>query len=126
HAPRGWDALVAVLGAPGGGFICSDRWSVYGRLSPLGRQLCWAHLKRDFQKLVDRGGPAARLGHKLQRIAGRVFEQWHLFRGGTFGRRALQNHLDGEARELEGLLRAGRRCADAKAAACCEKLLALV
>ena len=126
HAHRGWDALVALLGAPVRGFICSDRWSVYGRLSPLGRQVCWAHLKRDFQKLVDRGGPAARLGHKLQRIAGRVFEQWHLFRGGTFGRRALQNHLDGEARELEGLLRAGRRCADAKAAAFCENLLALV
>ena len=84
------------------------------------------HLKRDFQKLVDRGGPAARLGKKLQRIAARVFEEWHLFRGGTFGRRALQNHLDGEARALERLLRAGRRCADPKAAAFCENLLALV
>jgi len=84
------------------------------------------HLKRDFQKLVDRGGPAARLGKKLQRIAARVFEEWHLFRGGTFGRRALQNHLDGEARALERLLRAGRRCADPKAAAFCENLLALL
>jgi transposase len=126
HARRGWDGLAALLGADVQGVVGSDRWSAYGRLSPWCRQVCWAHLKRDFQKLVDRGGPAARLGEKLQRIAARVFEEWHLFRGGAFGRRALQNHLDGEARELERLLRAGRRCADAKAAAFCANVLALL
>lgn len=126
HAHRGWDALAALLGADVKGFIGSDRWSAYGRLSPFCRQVCWAHLRRDFQKLIDRGGAAARLGRKLQRIAGRVFEEWHLFRGGTSGRRALQNHLDGEARALERVLRAGRRCADAKAATFCENLLALL
>jgi transposase len=126
HARRGWGALVALLGEEVTGFVCSDRWSAYAKLSPYSRQVCWAHLKRDFQKLVDRGGPAARLGRKLQRIAGRVFEEWHLFRGGAFGRRALQNHLDGEARELERLLRAGRRCADAKAATFCGNVLELL
>src|SRR5262245_5683036 len=126
HAQRGCDALAALLGEQAKGFICSDRWSAYGRLSPWCRQVCWAHLKRDFQNLVDRGGPAAPLGQQLQRISRRVFEEWHLFRGGTFGRRALQNHLDGEARELERLLRAGRRCADAKAATFCANLLAVL
>jgi transposase len=126
HARRGGAALAALLGESVQGFIGSDRWSAYGRLSPFRRQVCWAHLKRDFQKLIDRGGVAARLGKKLQRIAGRVFEEWHLFRGGTFGRRALQNHLDGEARELERLLRAGRRCADPKAATFCANLLELI
>jgi transposase len=123
HARRGWDALQALLGEKVKGLVCSDRWSAYARLSPFCRQVCWAHLRRDFQKLVDRGGPAARLGGKLQRVAARVFEEWHLFRGGTFGRRALQNHLDGAARELERLLRAGRRCADAQAATFCANML---
>jgi transposase len=126
HAHRGWDALTALLGEKVRGFVASDRWSAYGRLSPWCRQICWAHLKRDCQRLVDRGGPAARLGKKLLRIEARVFEEWHLFRGGTFGRRALQNHLDGEARELERLLTAGRRCADAKAATFCANLLELL
>jgi len=125
HARRGWEALAALLGDTVKGFVCSDRWSAYARLSPYCRQICWAHLRRDFQKLVDRGGAAARLGKKLQRIATRVFEEWHLFRGGTFGRRALQNHLDGVGRELERVLRSGRRCADAKAATFCDNLLAL-
>jgi transposase len=62
HARRGWQALAALLGEEVRGFVCSDRWSAYGRLSPYCRQVCWAHLKRDFQKLVDRGSPAARLG----------------------------------------------------------------
>jgi transposase len=126
HARRGREALAALLGESVQGLVGSDRWSAYARLSPWCRQVCWAHLKRDFQKLVDRGGPAARLGERLQRIAERVFAEWHLFRGGTFGRRALQNHLDETGRELERLLRCGRRCADAKAAAFCANLLELL
>jgi transposase len=126
HARRGWGALTALLGERVKGLVCSDRWSAYGRLSPYCRQVCWAHLKRDFQKLVDRGGPARRLGEKLQRIAERVFEQWHLFRGGGLDRQALQRRLDGTAEELERLLKAGRRCADGKAAAFCANVLGLV
>jgi len=126
HARRGWDGLTALLGEAVTGFVSSDRWGAYARLSPFCRQVCWAHLKRDFQKLVDRGGPAARLGKKLQRVGERVFEEWHLFRGGTFGRRALQNHLDGPAQEFERLLRSGRRCADAQAATFCDNLLGLL
>jgi transposase len=126
HARRGFQALRALLGSGVIGYLCSDRWSAYDRWPVWRRQVCWAHLKRDFQKLVDRGGPAAALGRALLRIERRVFEEWHLFRGGTFGRRALQNHLDGEAREFERLLQGGCRCADAKAAAFCENLLALL
>jgi hypothetical protein len=38
----------------------------------------------------------------------------------------LQNHLDGAARQFEQLLKRGCRCADAKAAALCANLLALL
>ena len=126
HAHRGWDALVALLGEDVQGFVCSDRWSAYGRLSPYCRQVCWAHLKRDFQKLVDRGGPAARLGQKLQRVAEQVFAEWHRFRGGGIDRHTLQQRLDSPAQELERLLRTGRRCADAKTATFCANVLDLL
>jgi transposase len=126
HARRGWKGLAALLGEEVRGLIGSDRWGAYGRLSVWCRQVCWAHLRRDFQKLVDRGGAAARLGKKLQPIADRVFHEWHLFRGGTFDRQALQERLSDDAEGLERLLRAGCRCADAKAAAFCENVLALL
>jgi transposase len=126
HARRGFTALKALLGRDGVGFLTSDRWAVYDKWPCWWRQVCWAHRKRDFQKLVDRGGSAAPLGEALLRIERRVFQEWHLFRGGTFGRRALQNHRDGVAREFEQLLESGCGCADAKAAAFCENLLALL
>jgi transposase len=126
HAKRGWDALVALLGEQVKGLVCSDRWSAYARLSPWCRQICWAHLKRDFQKLVDRGGAAARLGQQLQRLADRVFAAWHLFRGGGCDRPALQGRLDAPARAFERALKAGRRCADTKAASFCGNVLELL
>ncbi len=126
HARRSFEARKALLGSGVVGYLGSDRGSVYDQWPLWQRQVCWAHLKRDFQKLVDRGGPAAPWGRALRRIERRVFEAWHLFRGGTFGRRALQNHLGADARELERLLQPGRRCADPKAAAFCENVLALL
>ncbi len=125
-AGRGFATLKALLGSGVIGFLTSDRWAAYDNWPLLRRQVCWAHLKRDFQKLVDRGGAAAPLGEALLGIERRVFEEWHLFRGGTFGRRALQSRLDAPAREFERLLEAGRRCADAKAAAFCANVRALL
>jgi transposase len=126
HAQRSAKALAALLGEKVTGFVCSDRWSVYDRLSPFCRQICWAHLKRDFQKLIDRGGPAAALGRRLQGLAERVFTEWHLFRGGGCDRQQLQRRLDGPARAFERVLKAGRRCADSKAATFCANVLELL
>jgi transposase len=122
HARRSFQALQALLGSAGIGYLTSDRWSVYDRWPLRQRQLRWAHLKRDFQKLVDRRGPAQRLGYKLLAVAWRVFEEWRLFRGGTIDRQALDRRLGPLAYELERLLQSGRRCADQKAAAFCANL----
>ena len=123
HVKRGVQALQALLGEDIHGLVGSDRWCAYAALAPWCRQICWAHLKRDFQKLVDRGGSAARLGRKLQQVAGRVFAQWHLFRGGGMTRRELEIGIDPEVGELQRLLRSGCRCADGKAATFCVNLL---
>jgi transposase len=126
HARRGFAALKALLGTDVIGRLCSDRWAVYDKWPVGRRQVCWAHLKRDFQKLVDRGGPAARLGEALLQIQRRVFHEWHLFRGGTISHRALDRRLAPEVYELDRVLRSGRGCADPKAAALCDNLLKLL
>src|SRR5207244_11182093 len=38
----------ALLGDEFAGIACSDRWWAYDYLAPERRQLCWAHLARDF------------------------------------------------------------------------------
>ena len=37
-----------LLGERFAGIVCSDRWRGYDYLDPTRRQLCWAHLLRDF------------------------------------------------------------------------------
>ncbi len=43
HPSRGAIGLAALLGRTIKGIVCSDRWSVYGRLLVRRRQLCRAH-----------------------------------------------------------------------------------
>jgi len=125
HGRRGLKGLRALLGATITGVVGSDRWSAYGRLPVQQRQVCWAHLKRDFQKCVDRGGEAQAVGEAGLAIVAAVFEAWHLFRGGGLGRAGLQRRLSPVAEALAELLRLGQGCADAKVATFCANLAAL-
>jgi transposase len=120
---RGAVGLAALLGAKIKGIISSDRWSVYQQLKLGLRQLCWAHLKRDFQKLVDRGGVGKEYGELGLAAVHILFHEWHLFRGGG-SRAALQRELTPLRVAMRSWLSQGARCADAKAAALCGNLLA--
>jgi transposase len=93
HARRSAAGLAALLGSEVQGILGSDRWGVYDRVPAARRQLCWAHLKRDFQKIVDRGGPDARVGREGRKIVTKVFAAWHAFRQGQCTRAQLQARL---------------------------------
>ena len=125
HGKRSLLGLTTLLSNTIHGILCSDRWSVYACWPVLLRQICWAHLKRDFKKCLDRGGPGAFVGKEGLRIVRRVFKAWHLFRGGGLSRAQLQQRLSPVARELRKLLDAGRACADSKTAAFCANLVEL-
>jgi transposase len=119
---RGALGLAALLGNKIKGIISSDRWSVYGQLKLGLRQLCWAHLKRDFQKLVDRGGAGKHYGELGVTAVQILFHEWHLFRGGGT-RAALQRELQPLRETARSWLEEGARCRDDKAAALCGNLL---
>lgn len=125
HRLRNVVALTALLGRTVSGFVCSDRWRVYDQVPLHQRQLCWAHLKRNFEKLVERGGRAARLGTACLDVQRRVFEQWHLFRGGGCTRPELDTRLYPALVELQGLLEQGRRSRNRRTARFCARLLAV-
>lgn len=125
HVRRSGAGLKALLGEAIRGIVGSDRWSAYNKLPLEQRQVCWAHLKRDFQKCVDRGGAATAIGQAGLSAARRLFELWWDFRQRRIDRAALEAALDPVARDLQGALEAGCGCADAKAAAFCANVLAL-
>jgi transposase len=63
-ATRGADGFKQLVGTEFDGIIGSDRWSAYNWLDAVRRQLCWAHLLRDFQAFVDRKGESVLLGRR--------------------------------------------------------------
>ena len=125
HARRSAAGLAALLGETITGVLCTDRWGVYNRLPPERRQLCWAHLKRDFQKCVDRGGAAAPVGRAGLRVVTALFTWWHRPRDGPLDRDALLAEVAPLTRRLERVLLAGRRCADRPVATFCDNVLGL-
>lgn len=125
HARRNWEGLKALLGEAITGIICSDRWSTYNHLPPEQRQVCWAHLVRDFRKCVDRGGEAEVVGQAGQKASEKLFAAWWDFRQRRIDRETLQAVLDPVAGEFRAALERGCGCADRKAATFCKNLLAL-
>jgi transposase len=126
HARRGASGLKALLGETIEGVIGSDRWSAYHRLEVTRRQVCWAHLKRDFRALVDRGGAGAAIGAELLLLTGVLFRAWYKVRDGTRSRRWLARLVeDGLRPDVAVLLRRGADCGCARTEALCGNLLAL-
>jgi transposase len=122
---RGAAGLATLLGKKIKGIITSDRWSVYGQLRLGLRQLCWAHLKRDFQKLVDRGSDAKDIGEMGLDAVDVLFALWHAFRGGGLTRSQLQRQIAVVRQTLREWLELGCACKDTKAAAFCANVLAV-
>ena len=126
HAQRGAVGLAALLGATIHGILHSDRWSVYDRVPAQRRQVCWAHLKRDFQKIVDRGGPSVLVGQTGGRIVKQVFAAWQTFQAGQTTRAQLHNQLEPVMNRLQRVLLEGAIVGeDQTVATFCENLLAL-
>jgi transposase len=126
HSKRSALGLTALLGTEIQGILCSDRWRVYDRVPASRRQVCWAHLKRDFQKIVDGGGSSVWVGRRGLRIVKNVFAAWQAFQAGQVTRVQMQAQLDRVANRLNRVLLEGAILGDDKAVATfCNNLLAL-
>jgi transposase len=120
---RSGAAVEALLGAEFTGVVGSDRWSAYRRFPAEQRALCYAHLKRDFQGLVDRGAEAEPIGRWGLAEIERLFALWHRFRAGEFDRSELRRRLIPLQARLGRLLRRGQENPVRKAAALCRELM---
>jgi transposase len=55
--------------------IVSDRYAAYAYVDASQRQVCWAHLLRDFQRIAARQGSAGQIGRRLLGL-GYVLFRW--------------------------------------------------
>jgi hypothetical protein len=73
----------SLMGTGFKGIVISDRYGAYNWLPLEQRQICWAHLQRDFTAMSQRSGVSADIGDALLRRQQRLFRWWHRVRDGT-------------------------------------------
>jgi transposase len=84
--------------------VTSDRWWAYGHLPLTRRQLCWAHLRRDFQAHAEGLGAEQELGEHGLRVCEELFWSWEIFQH-TRQRKELKRRIRLLRRELKPILR---------------------
>jgi transposase len=122
---RGSEVAQEMLGKSFEGRVGSDRWSGYNWLDPSRRQVCWAHLLRDLQGMVDRGGLGGALGGHMLTEAEKMFEWWAQVRDGTLDRREFQRRMQPVRQAIERDLGNAEIFAEEKTAGMCREILKL-
>jgi transposase len=121
-ASRGSEVAKDILGTDRRKVVVSDRFKGYVWINR--RQFCWAHLDRDFQAMIDRGGESAEVGRLVLGHSERLFDWWHRVRDGTMARATLRSKVDVMRFSFREDLRRGVASGCAKTAGTCRELLA--
>jgi transposase len=113
----------AVLGTQDGSIAVTDRCSSYDWIAAAGRQVCWSHLRRDFQAMIDRGGAAEPIGKKLLRLSDRLFRWWHRLEAEEVEWGRFRTAMARLRREVRTALEDGVRCECARTRGSCAEIL---
>jgi transposase len=122
---RSAQALKTLLGEAFQGIVTSDRFKAYLALPVERRQVCWAHLKRNWLAFSERDGAVGEWGRQAMTLIEKLFHLWHQFRAGELDRTTLQAQMQPVQDALRQLLKQGQELPLAKAQAFCRDVLAL-
>lgn len=111
---RGSAIAKEILGADFVGFLLTDRWCGYNWVDRFLRQLCWSHLKRDFQGMVDRGGSGAEFGRALLAQHKKMFAWWSQVKDGLLSRDDFIERMAPVQKRIERLLENAAACPKAE------------
>ncbi len=105
HAKRGQQAARKLLGKFSG-VLVSDRWGGYNFFTGI-RQICWAHLKRDFKAISEAKAMLGKTGQELYGLAKKILKLRKRVRDGTLQWRTFQNRMVPLMVRVEDLLEEG-------------------
>jgi transposase len=120
---RNMDAAKDLLGEAFAGILVSDRYSSYNWIKTTCRQFCWAHLKRDMQKISERSGQAGKIGDDILDYIKRMFRLWHRLKEGKMSRKTFQAAMKPIRCNVERLLTEGTTCGHKKTENTCKHIL---
>ena len=84
--------------------VTSDRWWAYGHLPLKRRQICWAHLRRDFKAHAEGLGAEKAFGEEGLRVCEELFWTWEIYQH-TRDRRELRRRVRALRRQFKPILR---------------------
>lgn len=119
---RSRNVVKELLGETFAGIIGSDRYSAYSDLPDERHQFCWAHLLRDFQALVDRGGGSALIGVRLKTAGQELIHHGNRLCEGEIVRLTFQRHYLRLRDEIVSALETGSHCRHPQTAELCRTL----
>jgi transposase len=119
---RGGKVAQELLGERFWGYLVTDRWSAYTWYPTWRRQVCWAHLLRDIEAMIERGGQSQVIGEALRGQARQMFQWWHRVRDGTLAQTTFARYMWPIRREVERLLEAGQTCGVPKTEGMCREI----
>lgn len=115
-----------LLGDDVSGIVTTDRYAAYHWLHRLHRQLCWAHLIRDFRKMATvKDAAAAAIGEQLGQKAQELFVLWHRLRAGTLRRSSFRTYASQIRVSMRQLLHRGAELSHDKVSGMCRAMLKL-
>jgi transposase len=86
------------------GIVTSDRWWAYGHLPASRRQICWAHLRRDFQAHAEGLAAEREFGQAGLQVCAQLFWAWEIYQH-TGERKELKRRIRLQRRQLKPILR---------------------
>lgn len=94
-----------LLGKGFSGTLVSDRMGSYRWVQK--RQVCWAHLIRDFRRIADRGGRSEPIGRRLEELGEQVLRDWRRVRRGQLALSSYRTYASAWRAEIRDLLDKG-------------------
>jgi transposase len=125
RARRGAAEAKELLGAAFAGILVSDRWTAYAWVDVARRQICWAHLLRQFRGFQAHGPQAKIIGRALELLTDTMFYAWHRVRDGTKTRADFQELIEKLRAHVVARLQEGTLCPVQAVAGRCREILEL-
>ena len=116
HARRSQKAAQKLLGDFAGKLV-SDRYNAYSFYQHV-RQICWAHLKRDFKAISETDGRLGKIGLELYGLARKILKMRKRVRDGTLQWKTFQRRMPELQKRVESLLQSGARFEGKQGAKC--------
>jgi transposase len=122
-ASRSAESVKQLLGRQIRAVVGADRYSAHNSLNLSQRQVCWAHLLRDFQASAERKGEPVVVGPLLLKQASQMFALWNRSRDGTLSRPDFQQLVQPIRREIRCLLQLGTLLRHTQTVRTCRNIL---